>query len=30
MNFLLGQVKMAIWMSHKEKLSGNESCDVRA
>jgi len=30
MNFLLGQVKMAIWMSRKEKLSGNESCDVES
>ncbi len=28
LNFLFGQVKLAIWLSRKEKLSGNESCEV--
>lgn len=28
LNFLFGQGKLAIWLSRKEKLSGNESCEV--
>ncbi len=28
LNFLFGQVKLAIWLSRKEKLSDNESCEV--